>query len=52
LKPALLAGDAAPVMARRALAKLIDEERANASPVAESLHGNASAQENKSVFAK
>jgi len=52
LKPALLAGDAAPVMARRALAKLIEEERANASPVGEGRHDNASAQENKSVFAE
>jgi vanillate O-demethylase monooxygenase subunit len=51
LKPALLAGDAAPVMARRTLAKLIEEERLKAPPVGEGLHCDG-AQENRSVFAE
>ncbi len=52
LKPLLLAGDTAPVMARRVLAKLIEAETRNASAVKDTLPHNAGIQENDNVFAK
>jgi phenylpropionate dioxygenase-like ring-hydroxylating dioxygenase large terminal subunit len=52
LKPALLAGDTAPVMVRRALAKLVEEERVNALPGAEGPRCAASAPEIGHVFAQ